>query len=209
MPTAPLAKRPPRTNLSYERILAAAQELFLAQGYPVVTMDAIARRANVVRATVYNNFTDKEAIMAALMRRYLEGYKVIPQQLRSQAEPEQSSFELIELMIREAILWRVQNAELRPLIDMAKHLPNSGWHEANVDADEAMRDWILEIHNREVATNGLHEGLDVHFAINALYKMIEAVLSSFDVRTSRRDVDAAVRQLTLLHWYALYEKSPR
>jgi AcrR family transcriptional regulator len=197
-----------RKNPSYERILAAAQGLFLTDGFPATTMEGIARQAKVVRATVYNNFEDKEAILAVLMRRYLDGYAVIPDRLREQAKPEDSSFELIESMISEAFLWRLDNAELRPLIDLAEHLPNSGWSESNAIADDAMSQWIIEIHEREAQRNPIRPGLDLEFATHALYKMIEAVLSSFDVRTRRRDVHAAVHQLALLHWYALYRTDP-
>jgi hypothetical protein len=38
--------------------------------------------------------------------------------------------------------------------------------------------------------------------------MIEGVINSFDVNASRRRVDKAVRQLTLLHWHALYSIEP-
>src|SRR5437660_4841580 len=64
----------PENNPSYERILGAGKALFIEQGFPETSMEAIAQRANVVRATVYNNFKDKEAILAEIMRRYFEGY---------------------------------------------------------------------------------------------------------------------------------------
>jgi AcrR family transcriptional regulator len=195
-------------NPSYERILAAGRSLFIEQGFPETSMEAIAQRANVVRATVYNNFKDKEAILAEIMRRYLEGYVEIPRRLREEARPEQTSFELVEDMIRNAILWRVENAELRPLVDLSKHLPTSPWPRLNAAADAAMHDWILEIHRRDAERGLLREDLDLDFAIRALYLMIEAVLASFDPRASKRRVNAAVRQLTLLNWHALYREGP-
>jgi len=195
-------------NPSYERILAAGKALFIEQGFPETSMEAIAQRANVVRATVYNNFKDKEAILAEIMRRYFEGYVEIPRRLREEARPEQTSFELVEDMIRSAILWRIENAELRPLVDLCKHLPTSPWPSLNAAADAAMHDWILEIHRRDAERGLLREDLDLDFATRALYLMIEAVLASFDPRASTRRVDAAVHQLTLLNWYALYREGP-
>jgi len=56
-------------NPSYKRILDAAQALFIEQGFPATSMEAIARRAKVVRATVYNNYQDKEAILGGNARR--------------------------------------------------------------------------------------------------------------------------------------------
>jgi AcrR family transcriptional regulator len=195
-------------NPSYQRILDAAKALFIEQGFPATSMDAIARRAEVVRATVYNNFTDKEAILAEIMRRYVEGYVEIPQRLREQARPEQTSFERVETMIRSAILWRIENAELRPLIDLSKSLPNSPWGELNAAADAAMLGWIVEIHRGDAKRGLIRDRLNLDFATSALYSMIEAVIASFDVGASRRRVDDAVRQLTLLHWYALYRVEP-
>jgi len=198
----------PAHNPSYQRILDSAKALFIEQGFPATSMEAIARHANVVRATVYNNFQDKEAILNEIMRRYLDGYVQIPQRLREEARPEQTSIELLEAMIRRSFLWRIDNAELRPLIDLSKHLPKSAWNRLNEAADTAMIDWILEIHRPDAERNLIRKGLDLDFAIHALYSMIEAMLTKFDVHSPRRKVDDAVRQLTLLHWHALYRVDP-
>jgi AcrR family transcriptional regulator len=195
-------------NPSYQRILDAAKALFIEQGFPATSMEAIAKRAKVSRSTVYNNFEDKEDILGEIMRRYTEGYVEIPRALREQARPDQTSFELVEEMIRSAILWRIENAELRPLIDLSKHLPNSRWRQLNAAADDAMLGWIAEIHRHDAKIKLIRDGLDLDFATSALYSMIEATISSFDVGASRRRVDKAVRQLTLLHWHALYRVEP-
>ena len=50
--------------------------------------------------------------------------------------------------------------------------------------------------------------VDLEFALPVLYSMIEGVINSFDVKASRRRVDKAVRQLTLLHWHSLYPIEP-
>jgi len=198
----------PEQNPSYQRILDAGQALFLEKGFPATSMEAIAKRAEVARSTVYNNFRAKEAIVAELMRTYVEGYVEIPHRLREQARPEQTSFELIEAMIREAILWRIKNAELRPLIDLSKHLPNSPWGGLNDAADAAMLGWIGEIHRHDARLGLIRDGLDLDFATVAAYSLIESVIASFDVGASRARVDEAVRQLTLMHWHALYQIEP-
>jgi AcrR family transcriptional regulator len=205
--TTSLAASSGRTP-SFERILEAAKALFISRGFPSTSMEAIAQQAKVVRATVYNNFVDKEAILDELMRPYILGYAEIPQRLRGKARPEQTSFELVEEMIRGAILWRIENAELRPLIDLSKHLPRSRWGEWNAAADEAMLGWITEIHRRDAERGLTRPGVDLEFALPVLYSMIEGVIDSFDVNASRGRVDEAVRQLTLLHWHALYPIEP-
>jgi AcrR family transcriptional regulator len=193
---------------SFQRILDAGRDLFVENGFPATSMEAIARRAHVVRATVYNNFHDKEAILDEIMRQYVEGYVEIPRRLREQARPEQTSFELLEEMIRSAIRWRMDNAPLRPLIDLAKHLPNSAWHTLDAQADEAMLGWVMEIHRRDAELGRIRDDVDLDFATSALYSMIEAVIASFDVGTKPDRAERAVRQLAMLHWHAIYRLEP-
>ncbi|HSI80792.1 MAG TPA: TetR/AcrR family transcriptional regulator [Solirubrobacterales bacterium] len=52
----------PRVVRSRAAILEAATTLFLRDGYTATTMDDIADEAGVSKRTVYNNFTDKEAL---------------------------------------------------------------------------------------------------------------------------------------------------
>jgi AcrR family transcriptional regulator len=54
-------------NEKVHRILAAAHALFLGNGYGETSMDAIARRAAVSKATLYSHFDSKAALFAALM----------------------------------------------------------------------------------------------------------------------------------------------
>ena len=48
-------------------LLGAAQEVFVAQGYHAAAMDDIADRAGVAKGAVYLEFSDKAAILAAVL----------------------------------------------------------------------------------------------------------------------------------------------
>ena len=54
-------------NARVHRILAAARTLFLNLGYGETSMDAIAQRAAVSKATLYSHFDGKAALFAALI----------------------------------------------------------------------------------------------------------------------------------------------
>jgi len=54
--------RQAQTALTEQRILAAATELFLAEGYLATTLEAVARRAGVAPRTVYVRFGTKAAL---------------------------------------------------------------------------------------------------------------------------------------------------
>jgi AcrR family transcriptional regulator len=171
-------------------------------------MGDIARAAQVARATVYNNFDDKQDILAAIISDYMSGYGRIAQRLRENARYGQTSFDLIQEMVREALAWRVENADIRPIVAVARNLRGSGWEEANKAADDAMLGWIVAVHAADEDAGLIREDIDLEFGVRAAYNMIETILSGFDVSSTQEEIDWAARQLALLHWYAICAVPP-
>jgi AcrR family transcriptional regulator len=66
----PSARRPEKTL----RILEAAGQLFIDQGYGAVSMDQIAREAGVSKATVYAHFESKDRLFAAIIQNGCAAY---------------------------------------------------------------------------------------------------------------------------------------
>lgn len=62
---APETARPRRSAERTARIVAAARALFMQHGYGGTTMEAVAREANVGKATLYAHFADKGDLFAA------------------------------------------------------------------------------------------------------------------------------------------------
>ena len=58
--------RAAQVELSRGRVLTAARELFLTQGYVATSVAAIAARAGVVRETVYKLFGTKAGLLKRL-----------------------------------------------------------------------------------------------------------------------------------------------
>src|SRR5213593_4680761 len=54
-----------------ERLLAAADELFYAEGVHVVGVDRIVERAGVTKATLYKSFGSKEDLVRAYLEQHL------------------------------------------------------------------------------------------------------------------------------------------
>lgn len=171
-------------------------------------MGDIARSAQVARATVYNNFDDKQDILAEIIRDYMKGYAEIPQKLRERARSGQTSFDLVQEMVREALEWRVKNADLRPIIDVARNLRGSGWEEANKAADEAMHGWVMAVHAADDAAGHIRADVDLEFGVRATYAMIEAILSNFPVSSDEDEIKRVSHQLALLHWYSICSIAP-
>jgi TetR/AcrR family transcriptional repressor of mexJK operon len=59
-------------NAKAESILEAAKKSFLAHGFGAVSMEAIAREAQVSKATVYAHFSSKEELFGAVIGRECE-----------------------------------------------------------------------------------------------------------------------------------------
>src|SRR6266566_5023962 len=63
-----LTELTPRAQAKREAILAAAQELFIRQGFESTSMDAIAVAASVSKQTLYRYYQHKEALFIATMQ---------------------------------------------------------------------------------------------------------------------------------------------
>src|ERR1700723_1898541 len=64
-----MAAKAPAAPSARERLLAAASELFYDEGVHTVGIDRVIERAGVAKASLYNTFGSKDA----LVRAYLEG----------------------------------------------------------------------------------------------------------------------------------------
>jgi AcrR family transcriptional regulator len=190
------------------KILEASRKLFARRGFSETSMGDIARAAQVARATVYNNFDDKQDILAAIIKEYLSGYARIAQRLRENARSGQTSFELIQEMVREALSWKVANADLQPIVAVARNLRGSGWDEANRAADDALLGWILAVHAADEAAGLVREDIELDFGVQAVYAMIDSVILNFDVNSSEAEINSAAEQLALLHWYSICSVPP-
>jgi AcrR family transcriptional regulator len=61
------ASQPELTGSARERLLAAANELFYAEGVQSVGIDRIIERAGVAKASLYNTFGSKDALVRAYL----------------------------------------------------------------------------------------------------------------------------------------------
>lgn len=66
----------PKDVGKHQAILEAASMLFLAGGFHSTSMEALAREANVSKATLYSHFVDKAALYRALIEAKMVDYKV-------------------------------------------------------------------------------------------------------------------------------------
>lgn len=133
---ARVSKRQSRGRQRMEQLLDAAAEVFGEQGYERTTTNAIAARAGVSPGTLYQFFSNKEAVADALAERYLN-------QLTAMGETARS------LDVGNRSLEAVLDAIIDPLI--AFNLANPAFHALFKEPDAPNR-WAA-------ATQRLHESL--------------------------------------------------
>lgn len=57
----------PRSSEAHDKVLRAALDLFAERGIDATSMDAIAQASGVSKATIYNHWADKEALLMGVM----------------------------------------------------------------------------------------------------------------------------------------------
>lgn len=192
-----------------ERILAAAREMFARRGFEQTSMGAIAKSAGVSRATVYNNFADKQEILWTLVGRYMHGYVEIGQRLMEQIDGSQTIFEHLEVLLREGLFWRTANHDLRPAVQMAKSLRGSGWLQASSSSDQVWEEWIRVILKASQRANLIRDELDFDLAARTSFAMFETTLSNFEVSGDASLVHHVAHQVALTQWFAVFAVAPQ
>jgi AcrR family transcriptional regulator len=72
----------PRSSEAHQKVIDAALELFGERGIDAASMDAIARASGVSKATIYNHWEDKEALLLEVML-YVNGIDGNPEDVDS------------------------------------------------------------------------------------------------------------------------------
>ena len=72
-------ERNKRTSRKREAVLEAASFLFCAEGYANASMDAVAARAGVSKATLYAHFPSKQQLFVEVMSAYVDDYIRLPE----------------------------------------------------------------------------------------------------------------------------------
>jgi AcrR family transcriptional regulator len=148
-----------------QRIIDAAQELFVDPGYASTTIEAIARRADVAEETVYSRFKSKAGVLDAVLGTAITG-AVDPQSLMATA-PYQEVAECRDQREQIALLARQSRRTLERATTATRILETVGSREAQA-ALEAQRAYRMATQRLAIGlllNNGpLRDGVDVDHA---------------------------------------------
>jgi AcrR family transcriptional regulator len=97
---------PRRTTATFDRVLSAAAELAAEDRFHTATMEELAQRAGVSRATVFTRFQSKLGVLEALSVRCQGGPEI--QAIRDAVEVEDSVDALDALVAAACTFWELQ-----------------------------------------------------------------------------------------------------
>ncbi|MQM24657.1 TetR/AcrR family transcriptional regulator [Glycomyces albidus] len=108
-------------------LIAAAREVFLESGYAGTTMDAVAARAQISKASLYREHPSKDALFAAVVRAWTDaGRDAMRPHLQRLVDGDDTRADLIHLaeVMRRGILSRDVLNMRRLITSEAKRLPH-------------------------------------------------------------------------------------
>lgn len=97
-------RRTARSEPTKDIILSSAAAVLAEHGYESTTLESVAARAGVTKATIYYHFDSKEEIYAAVVRRYLrEALTRLEQQVNSGKPVEEILVNVLESLIDDTM----------------------------------------------------------------------------------------------------------
>lgn len=128
-----------------DRLLHAAQAMFLAQGFDATSMDQVRQAAGVSNGSLYHHFPTKQRLADALYAHILrEFHAVLMQPLAGRGRPEAT----VRAMVQLYIDWVVGHPGAARLLHELKRVgaltPQAEWSEANAEAFGRLADWVRE-----------------------------------------------------------------
>lgn len=172
-----------------ERILEAALALFLESGLKRTTMDDVARRAGLGRATVYRSFSDKNALMqAVVVRESMRAYRQIEKKL--------GRMDGLEERFVEGFVMVVQTARQHPLVERLFDI-DSEW----LLPDLTLRGGLLLDWGRSFLVSNLHllqaQGLlrqiPIEDTAELLIRLLQSLVLTPGSRVSAQDEESLRR----------------
>jgi AcrR family transcriptional regulator len=159
LPMKPRRGRPTneQTGAITDAILEAAAELFLAQGFKSVAMEAVAARAGLTKNTIYKRYPDKLALLRAVLMRRVDGWASVVSQQEWQLTGD------LEQRLKIYVRWLMEQSA-SPEIRAFNRLAASAWSEP---ADAAIRletigyTEFIDNLEREICEYGPAEGIPV------------------------------------------------
>ena len=126
-----------------EEILDTALELFSQPNWESVTIEQIAKLADVGKGTVYKHFASKDELLFRLMLRF---YRGLLQQLRHEFKEGEDVLQCFRNIFEFAFRYHLARREYRYIVEYCnridfKERADESWHASFLELDQAFGEW--------------------------------------------------------------------
>jgi AcrR family transcriptional regulator len=154
-----------------QRVLDAAEALIRRFGIRKTSMGEVALRAAVSRATLYNYFADKEALVTAVFDR-------ANRRFHEQAEAQVRRQRSIESKIVVAVVWSLQQGEGQAILDLRETEPETAGllFMQGSGIRRCLDFWPSHI-EQAIEAGELRADIDVTFAADCIHRLIASLVT--------------------------------
>lgn len=156
-----------------EKILTRSQELFMRYGFKSITMDEVANHCNISKKTIYQFFSDKDAIIHEVVKRHMSTDVCRVKQLQ-----EEATSALDEIMrVSEYMKETIGNIHPSVLFDLKKYHP-AAWEAFNQHKHSMMIETVSNNMARGVKEGVYRSNIDINILSRLRCLEVEALFHS-------------------------------
>ncbi len=174
-----------------EEVINAARDLFTKYGYKKVSMDEIAKEANVTKKTIYSYFSDKEAMFKYFASEELQSMK---EKIENDVNSSTSFIDKVSKILYESLLFRKNSDLIKTII---KEISKSNTAECISFLkfyDDEIVSYIEEKIRQEIQNKTIKK-CDAHLTAFIIYKVYSSILFEYDREIDEEKVTKEVTNI--------------
>ena len=159
-----------------EEVINAARDLFTKYGYKKVSMDEIAKEANVTKKTIYSYFSDKEAMFKYFASEELQSMK---EKIENDVNSSTSFIDKVSKILYESLLFRKNSDLIKTIIKEITKSKTAEWNSFLKFYDDEIVSYIEEKIRQEIQNKTIKK-CDAHLTAFIIYKVYSSILFEYD-----------------------------
>ena len=170
-----------------EEVINAARDLFTKYGYKKVSMDEIAKEANVTKKTIYSYFSDKEAMFKYFASEELQSMK---EKIENDVNSSTSFIDRVSKILYESLLFRKNSDLIKTIIkEISKN------NTAECISFLKFYDGEIVSYIEEKIQNKTIKKCDAHLTAFIIYKVYSSILFEYDREIDEEKVTKEVTNI--------------
>lgn len=174
-----------------EEVINAARDLFTKYGYKKVSMDEIAKGANVTKKTIYSYFSDKEAMFKYFASEELQSMK---EKIENDVNSSTSFIDRVSKILYESLLFRKNSDLIKTIIKEISKNNTAECISFLKFYDGEIVSYIEEKIKQEIQNKTIKK-CDAHLTAFIIYKVYSSILFEYDREIDEEKVTKEVTNI--------------